>query len=130
MKSDKYYYNTWDMLNDIAKKLPVKGGIVHCHGQDGDHWKYQFKPGIPHGGFSEIHGHVLYDDELPVTDDNRAEFVGQIIDVFEDFLERKGIDIWNEDKLESDGPAIIYGMDYGELQTGIENILHNWSITA
>ena len=58
-----------------------------------------------------------------------GEFVGQIIDIFEDFLAERNIDIPNEDKEQSgDEAAIIYGMDYGELQTAIEDTLHNWGL--
>ncbi len=64
----------------------------------------------------------------PVKDDDRAEFVGQLIDSFEDFLEEKGIDIPNPDKAQSEDPAILYGMDYGQIQTDIEGTLVNWGI--
>lgn len=56
------------------------------------------------------------------------EFVGQIIEAFEDFLEEKGIDIDNCEKDESDGACIIYGTDYGFLQEDIEEILVNWGL--
>lgn len=59
---------------------------------------------------------------------DRAEFVGQIIDIFEDFLEEKGIDIQNDEKTESDDPAILYGTDYGNLQSALEEMLLNWEI--
>lgn len=54
------------------------------------------------------------------------EFVGQIIDIFEDFLEFKGIEIENDEK-EGTEEAIIYGSDYGILQTNIETMLDNWN---
>ena len=49
--------------------------------------------------------------------EDRAEFVGQIIDIFEDFLEERGVMITNSEREESaeDNSAIIYGSDYGEL---------------
>ena len=56
------------------------------------------------------------------------EFIGQIIDIFEDFLEEKGIDIPNTEKEDSDCPAIIYGTDYGELQSSLEDMMQNWDI--
>ena len=46
-----------------------------------------------------------------------------IIEVFENFLEEKGIDIPNPEKEGDDGAAIIYGTDYGELESRIENVL-------
>ena len=58
---------------------------------------------------------------------NKTGFIGQIIDIFEDFLEEKGIDIPNEDRGEDSG-AIIYGMDYGELQENLESMMINWCV--
>lgn len=49
-------------------------------------------------------------------------FLVQVINVFENFLEEKGIDIPNEDKLGDDGEAIIYGMDFGRLMEDIREI--------
>jgi hypothetical protein len=66
--------------------------------------------------------------DIKINENDKAEFIGQIIDVFEDFLESKGIDIPNDEKDEDDdNPAIIYGTDYGEIQTDLEELLQNWS---
>ena len=54
---------------------------------------------------------------------NVNEFARDIIELFEDFLEEKGIVIENEEKLEDDDASNIYGTDYGYLQSGIEEIL-------
>lgn len=62
-----------------------------------------------------------------INENNKAEFIGQIIDVFEDFLESKGINIPNDEKTDDDNPAIIYGTDYGEIQTDLEELLQYWS---
>ena len=127
---DKYYYDTGDMLNRIAEKLPVKSGVVECHGEDGDHWKFQFKPRIPHGVFQEVSGRVVYEDELPVAENDRMELIGQFIDVFEDFLDEKGVVIPNEDRDNDpeEEHANIYGDDYDRLQAGIEDTLTAWHI--
>lgn len=50
------------------------------------------------------------------------ESVAYIIDFFEDFLEKKGIDIPNDEKEDNDD-AIIYGEDYDILMDGISDIL-------
>lgn len=64
-----------------------------------------------------------------VHDNDRAEFIGQIIDIFEDFLEEKQIEIQNPDRKQSgDDAAIIYGMDYGALQNSLEEMMMNWGI--
>lgn len=64
----------------------------------------------------------------PITSEEIAEFVGQIIDVFEDFLESKGVEIPNDEKEQSEDPAILYGMDYGDIQSNIESVLYNWGV--
>lgn len=48
-----------------------------------------------------------------------------IIEIFENFLEEKGITIPNEDR-DRDGnedSAIIYGCDYGDLESQIDSVL-------
>ena len=64
-----------------------------------------------------------------------TEFVGHILDIFEDFLEAKGIQIPNDEKDEAvaDGEepesiAILFGTDYGSLQTSIEDTLVRWDL--
>lgn len=127
---DKYYYDTEGMLNRIAEKLPVKSGVVECHGEDGEHWCFKYSGGHNGGKFLYICGRVVYDDEMPVELNDKMEFIGQIIDVFEDFLDEKKIAVPNEENAESESPANIYGTDYGVLQSGIEEILRNWHIIA
>lgn len=63
------------------------------------------------------------------------EFVGQIIDAFEDFLAERNIILQNDeiddaiaDGADADEVAIIYGTDYGQLQSTIEEILNRWSL--
>lgn len=63
------------------------------------------------------------------------EFVGQIIDAFEDFLAERNIVLPNDeidgavaDGSDADEVAIIYGTDYGQLQSAIEEILSQWSL--
>lgn len=70
---------------------------------------------------------------MRITNETRAEFIGQVIDIFEDFLEEKGITIDNPEKTEDpnedpDCIANIYGTDYGMLQDQLEELLQNWGI--
>lgn len=51
------------------------------------------------------------------------EFVGCIIEIFEEFLEERGIDIPNDEKNEDPDASTIYGSDYGELENGITALL-------
>ena len=70
--------------------------------------------------------------EPVVSRENSPEFIGQIIDIFEDFLDRKGIIIENDEKddpnLEEGSAANIYGTDYGDLQTDLEDMMVNWNV--
>lgn len=70
-----------------------------------------------------------------INADEKTEFIGQIIDLFEDFLEERGISLNNEEKDElsaagedPEQTAIIYGSDYDQLQAGIEALLENWGL--
>lgn len=62
------------------------------------------------------------------TNDELNKVSGSIIDVFEDFLDEKGIVIENEerdedDSLSEDKKANIYGSDYYHLKDGIKKII-------
>lgn len=72
---------------------------------------------------------LWFTDEEPEPEPmNRQELLGQIIDIFEDFLDDKGITIPNEDKADDPNAANIYGMDYGRLSNEIEETLVNWGL--
>lgn len=60
-----------------------------------------------------------------MTQADRCELFGLLIDVVEDFLEEKGItpeDIPNIER-DSDNDAIIYGSDYDDLATRFSEVL-------
>ncbi len=64
---------------------------------------------------------------LKIKQTDEAKFIGQFIDVFEDFLDSKGICIGNADRDEDDdNAAIIYGEDYDILADEILSVVHNW----
>lgn len=58
-----------------------------------------------------------------------GEFVGQIIDIFEDFLAEKKVDLYNADKQGEPDEAIIYGNDYDFLAKKIRGLMDNWNVT-
>ena len=64
----------------------------------------------------------------PLTNSERMELLGCIIDVFEDFLEEKGIQIENDEREDDDNAAIIYGSDYDRLTSDVETILSNFDM--
>lgn len=68
---------------------------------------------------------------VPIPSYLEMEFLGQIIDSFEDFLEEKKVSIKNHEKTEdnhSDNPAIIFGSDYDNIEDSIRRLLQNWNI--
>lgn len=68
---------------------------------------------------------------MAVVDKNDTpEFLGRIIDIFEDFLEEKGINIDNSEREEDDDAAIIYGSDYGILQDRLTDLMKAWGIIS
>lgn len=57
------------------------------------------------------------------THEGRLTFLADIVEVFEDFLDRRGIVIPNEDKEEDEGASNIYGCDFAELSDNVEEVL-------
>lgn len=62
-----------------------------------------------------------------------GELKGQIIDIFEDFLESKNITIDNPEKnedenLDIESAAIIFGSDYDAIGDKLEDLFANWDI--
>lgn len=74
--------------------------------------------------------------EIPCVENHLPEFFGQIIDIFEDFLEEKGVVLTNperEERLEEEEDpetvAIIYGSDYDRLLEPLEQMMDFWGLT-
>lgn len=65
--------------------------------------------------------------EIRITQEEEAELVGQIVDIFEDFLESKGVNVENEERDGEEIAAIIYGADYDAIADGISSIVETWS---
>ena len=61
--------------------------------------------------------------------DDPEELVGNIIDVFEDFLTEKKVRVDNSDE-DPENSAIIYGSDYDGLRDEIMNTLIGWKILS
>ena len=70
-----------------------------------------------------------------ITGADMPEFCANIIETFEDFLEERGITLRNPERNEAmqmqdpESVALIYGTDYGELQSAIEDIMRRWKLT-
>lgn len=70
-----------------------------------------------------------------ITPENQPEFIGQIIDIFEDFLTEKGVTLNNPEIQEAidegEDPkdlAIISGSDYSSLQDSLTAMLTEWRV--
>ena len=70
-----------------------------------------------------------------ITHENQPEFIGQIIDIFEDFLTEKGVTLNNPEIQEAidegEDPkdlAIISGSDYSSLQDSLTAMLTEWHV--
>lgn len=73
-------------------------------------------------------------EKIIINKMNKPELIGNIIDIFEDFLDDKGIIIPNPERdedpeLDAESSANIYGEDYDSLSTSLENLLRSWNIT-
>lgn len=65
-------------------------------------------------------------DELPkrtLSNTERLETIAQFIDIFDDFLDYKGVDIPNDERDDDPCASNIYGTDYGWLSDRIEPLL-------
>lgn len=60
-----------------------------------------------------------FQQAYPVGNEDRAEFIGQIMDGFETFLDRKGI---------LEGSVKLAGADYDALKTFLEDTMRNWRV--
>lgn len=72
-------------------------------------------------------------NDVKKDNNDKEEFLGQIIDCFEDFLDEKKVAFNNPERDEAiadgnDSTAIIYGSDYDKLSECIESILDNWNL--
>lgn len=76
----------------------------------------------------------MKDSTTVIKLEDLPEFIGQIIDTFEDFLDEKGVFIENSERdadeeiTGENNCAIIYGEDYSRIADDIQNILARWEL--
>lgn len=58
-----------------------------------------------------------------MSNTERLETLASIIELFEDFLDDRGIEVPNEEKEQDPDASTIYGTDYGELESNLEDLL-------
>lgn len=63
-----------------------------------------------------------------VLREDLPDLIGQIIDGFEDFLDERGVRIFNPDRDESEDPVVLCGADYDALYSYLEATLINWKV--
>ena len=116
-----------DCLTQMTKYF--KSGEIEMRGEDDALWRYVFDD----NGWHEESGRIVYSGDkrepLKFTNQQRLEFLGALIECFENFLDDKGIVIENPEKEQSkDCASNIYGTDYFDLESEIEHILKNWEV--
>lgn len=72
-------------------------------------------------------------EKIIINEMNKPELIGNIIDIFEDFLDGKGVIIptleRDEDpELDAESSANLYGEDYDSLSASLENLLRSWDV--
>lgn len=118
-----------------SEKFPdIRPGVLNCAGRytEQEFQKTGFKEKGNLGAFCHctIDASKLQPYTPPVEEDDVAEFIGHCIDIFENFLDEKGIEIDNPEKEESESPAIIYGTDYGILSDELREVFSTWGVIS
>lgn len=122
---DKYYedsvYNFLQLIEPYTKS-----GEIEYQGEDNSFWRFKFI----RNKWDEESGHVYYESEVPQikTNEDRLEFLGEIIDIFEDFLEEKGVMWENDERDECDDSAIFYGTEYAQVEDQLDSLMRGWNI--
>lgn len=62
-----------------------------------------------------------------LNEQDEIEVAGQLIDMFEDFLHDRNVELPSSELRGSD-QAIIFGEDYYILEDGIKSTLENWGL--
>lgn len=76
---------------------------------------------------------VIRDTKNMTGQNDKTELIGGIIDIFEDFLDKKGVTLEPPKKsyeMEVDGDtnANIYGSDYDSISDSLKALLRNWKV--
>lgn len=110
---------------DLSKTLSKMSKLaIPCHG--GDESVCGLEVDEAEALLGEAARRIAEVDTLPKKlkpNEETHEFVGCIIEIFEEFLEERGIDVPNDEKQEDSDASTIYGSDYGELEDAIAEFL-------
>lgn len=122
---EKYWEDEYYHLFEKTRGL-VENGMIFASGEDGAQWCFEYDPSADR--WNELNGRVVYEKGTI------NELVHILIDGFEDFLTEKGIWFPNPERdgddpdVDPESVALIYGTDYGTLQTYIEDTLRNFGL--
>ncbi len=75
--------------------------------------------------------HDLRRKQNIVKEEDKPEFLGQIIDIFEDFLTEKKVIPFNkepQEDIDPDNPLYIYGDDYYRIEDALSEVMKRWNI--
>lgn len=88
--------------------------FIHTFGEEPKRYEYDDKPSTLFRSFGDN-----------VVELNPA-FAGALIEVFEDFLDNKGVEIENVEKEGNEDAAIIYGSDYAAVVDSLTEVIKQW----
>lgn len=76
---------------------------------------------------------VIRDTKNMIGQNDKTELIGGIIDIFEDFLDKKGVTLEPPKKsyeieLDDSTNANIYGSDYDSISDSLEALLRSWKV--
>ena len=138
---DSCSFGCYDAPLDVVEEDETDDGSINYDG----HWKM---PSVPLPTWGEILGEVrehchyaakdieelipaklsdrvgeLSDDDQFNPHSKRMHILSEFIELFEDFLDERGIVLQNDEKEQDDDASNIYGTDYGELESKLETLM-------
>ena len=107
---DGKYYE--DSVYEYLEKLNpyTLSGEIEFRGEDNSLWRFVFKD----DEWVEESGSVIYEDVRIVNEANKEEFIGQIIDIF-------------DDELDPDNPVFM-GKKYDNVYEKLQGLMKAWRI--
>lgn len=107
-------------------EMAMEGSFIRLLGEDDHVWTLKLKDGL----VIDYDGEILWDHtEKENAGVDEEELVGQIIDIFEDYLDRKAApDAEKDFLLELEDDVHIKGKDYDDLAGCIKATLASWGL--
>ena len=115
-------------LNELPKGTFVSGEIDFSGYDKSTLMDSRFRMYYVSDGSKWIYQDAVESYPVVSSHSERLEFIGRFIDIMEDFLEEKEIQLPNDEKDGDDDAAIIYGSDYDTLSSKIEDLLIGYKV--